>query len=143
MIGNQWKDFARNSNPNGDPTFEELLITSYYGRATDGFAPIGPAIVSKDEVADPYNLLMYTRQNGIERDRSYTNSMVVGIENTIEYLSQFMTLYPGTIIHMGAMGIDGITIHEDVRIGADEPVEVEIERVGRLRTYFDDKRKIV
>ena len=142
MIGNQWKDFAKNSNPNGDPTFEELLITSYCGRATDGFAPVGPAIASKDEVEDPYNLLMYTRQNDVELDRSYTNSMVVGIENTIGYLSQFMTLYPGTIIHMGTMGRDGITIPEDVRIGEDEYFEVEIESVGRLRTYFDDKRKI-
>ena len=143
MIGNQWKDFATRSNPEGVPTFEELLVTSYYGRGTDGFGPVGPTIATPDEVGDPYNLLMYTYQNGELRDRSYTNAMVVGIENTIEYLSGFMTLQPGSIIHMGTMGVDGITIPSGSRLQEQEYVEIHIERVGRLRTYFKDERQFM
>lgn len=141
MISNHWKVFAEASNPNGRADFKELLITSYYGRGTDGFAPVGPYITAKEDVGDPYNLMMFTRQNGVQRDRSYTNAMVVGIENTIEYLSRFMTLYPGSIIHMGTMGVDGITLPEDVKLGHDDFVEIEIERVGVLRTYFEDQRE--
>lgn len=142
MIGNQWKSFAENSSPLKNPTFTELLITSYYGRGTDGFAPVGPCIASLDEVGDPYNLLMLTGQNGRRRDRAYTNAMVVGIETTIAYLSRFMTLYPGTIIHMGTMGVDGITLPADRRIDEDDFVEIEIENIGVLKTYFEDQRKI-
>ncbi|HDL01887.1 MAG TPA: fumarylacetoacetate hydrolase family protein [candidate division Zixibacteria bacterium] len=141
MISNHWKAFTEVSSPNGNPDFKELLITSYYGRGTDGFAPVGPYIISKGDVGDPYNLMMFTRQNGVQRDRSYTNAMVVGIENTIEYLSRSITLYPGSIIHMGTMGIDGITIPEDIKLGHDDFVEVEIEKIGILRTYFEDRRK--
>ena len=141
MIGNQWKNFANQNNPNQNPTFHELLITSYYGRGTDGFAPIGPVIVSKSEITNPYDLLMYTSLNGNIMDRSHTNSMVVGIENTIEYLSQFMTLLPGTIIHMGTMGIDGITIPEDYFIEKNVSVDIEIEQIGKLSIFFCDKRE--
>jgi len=142
MISNHWKDFAYKHNPAGDPTFEELLITSYYGRGTDGFGPLGPYITSKEAVDDPYNLLMLSRHNEKQLDRSFTGAMIVGIEKSIEYLSGFMTLSPGSIIHMGTMGIDGITFAEDVKLGANDYVEIEIEKVGILRTYFDDKREI-
>jgi len=123
-------------------SFEELLITSYYGRGTDGFGPLGPYITSKEAVDDPYNLLMLSRHNEKQLDRSFTGAMIVGIEKSIEYLSGFMTLSPGSIIHMGTMGIDGITFAEDVKLGANDYVEIEIEKVGILRTYFDDKREI-
>ncbi len=142
MISNHWKDFATKSNPAGDPTFEDLLITSYYGRGTDGFGPLGPYITSKEAVDDPYNLLMFSRHNEKQLDRSVTGAMIVGIEKSIEYLSGFMTLSAGSIIHMGTMGLDGITFAEDVKLGANDYVEIEIEKVGILRTYFDDKREI-
>ena len=86
---------------------------------------------------------MYTRQNGIVRDRSYTNAMVVGIERAIAYLSTFMTLYPGSIIHMGTMGVDGVVLEADEKLSEDDYIELEIERVGTLRTYFDDHRESV
>jgi len=141
MISNHWKTFAVASNPDGTPDFKEFLITSYYGRGTDGFAPVGPYIKAKEDVGDPYNLMMFTRQNEMLRDRSYTNAMVVGIENAIEYLSHFMTLYPGSIIHMGTMGTDGITLSEDTKLTRDDYIEIEIEKIGVLLTYFDDQRK--
>lgn len=140
MISNHWKSYVQMHHPADSPAFMEHLITSYYGRGTDGFGPIGPWVVSKNEVNNPYNLLMTTKQNGIQRDRSFNNSMVVSIERTISYLSNYMTLLPGTIIHMGAMGVDGITLNADYQLGRDDYVEIEIEHIGALRTYFDDHR---
>jgi|GEM_PF-613654 len=142
MIGNQWKDFAVAHHPERQPTFYELLITSYYGRGSDGFAPTGPIIVTRDEIQDPYNLQMFTSFNGEVRDRSYTSAMIVGIEQAIAYLSQFMTLQPGSIIHMGTMGIDGITIDNNARLSDEDRVEIEIEKIGKLGICFEDHREV-
>ncbi len=141
MISNHWKDFASAHHPEHKPTFLELLVTSYYGRGTRGFAPIGPALVSRDEVGNPYDLMMYSRINGKTLDRSHSNAMVVGIEAAIEYLSSFMTLPAGSVLHMGTMGLDGITVAGDKKLSEGDCVELEIEKVGSLRTYFRDERR--
>lgn len=141
MISNHWKDFAASHHPECKPTFLELLVTSYYGRGTRGFAPMGPALVSRDEVGNPYDLLMYSRLNGKALDRSHSNAMVVGIEAAVEYLSGFMTLPAGSVLHMGTMGLDGITVAGDKKLTEGDCVELEIEKVGCLRTYFRDERR--
>lgn len=140
MISNHWKDFAQENNPQKSPAFLELLVTSYYGRGTRGFAPIGPYMVTKDMIPDPYNLLVHTRINHKDIDRSHTGAMVVGIEQAIEYLSQFMTLKAGSVIHMGTMGLDGVTLDAEVKLRSTDFVEMEIENLGILKTYFNDGR---
>lgn len=140
MISNYWKKFAREQNPNRSPEFYEYLINSYYGRGTKDFGPVGPLIISKDEVSDPYNILLYTKLNGKVLDRSYNNAMIFDIETVISRLSSLMTLKPGTIIHMGTMGIDGITIEENQKLSKNCYIEIEIENVGILKNYFDDRR---
>jgi 2-keto-4-pentenoate hydratase/2-oxohepta-3-ene-1,7-dioic acid hydratase in catechol pathway len=140
MISNCWKEFARERNPDRTPEFYEYLINSYYGRGTKDFGPVGPCIVSKDEVNDPYNILLYTKFNGKIMDRSYNNAMIFDIETVISRLSSFMTLRPGTVIHMGTMGIDGITIEETPNLNKNDYVEIEIENVGSLTNFFDDRR---
>lgn len=140
MISNSWKNFAVEQNPENAPTFYELLINSYYGRGTRHFGPVGPYIVSKEEVDDPYNLLLYTKLNGEVLDRSYNNAMILDINTVIHQLSSMMTLKPGSIIHMGTMGIDGITIKEDQKLSQNCRIEIEIENVGTLVNYFEDRR---
>jgi 2-keto-4-pentenoate hydratase/2-oxohepta-3-ene-1,7-dioic acid hydratase in catechol pathway len=140
MISNHWKDFASQMNPIHNPSFYEMLVTSYYGRGSDGFCPIGPSLVSKDRISNPYNLLMWTKISGKTRDRTHTNAMIVGIEKTISYLSSILPLEPGSIVHMGTMGIDGVTIPLESKLGTQDYVELKIEKIGELRTYFDDRR---
>ena len=142
MISNHWKNFAVNNSLDGTPSFEELLITSYYGRGTEGFCPCGPYIVSKDEIQDPYNLMVYTYINDELLDRSHTNAMVIGIEESIAYLSKFMKLKAGSIIHMGTMGVDGITISGQRKLNTEDNVRMNIESIGTLTTYFQDERKV-
>jgi 2-keto-4-pentenoate hydratase/2-oxohepta-3-ene-1,7-dioic acid hydratase in catechol pathway len=120
--------------------FTQRASTSYYSRSTDGFASIGPYVVSKDEVPDPYNLLVWNRLSGVQRERGLTQAMVNGIERTVSFLSRIFTLKPGMIFHMGTMGIDGYTVEADMRFGSEDYFEIEYETVGVLRNYIDDLR---
>jgi 2-keto-4-pentenoate hydratase/2-oxohepta-3-ene-1,7-dioic acid hydratase in catechol pathway len=140
MVTNRWKDdYTRNAD--SKPEFIDLCASSFYGRATDGFAPVGPYITTAEEVGDPYGLMVYSRLSGVLRDRSHTNAMIVGIDEAIGWLSRLVTLPPGTIIHMGTMGVDGYQVYPDQILGPDDYVEVEFERVGVLRNPIDDRRR--
>lgn len=140
MIGNCWQNFARDRHPEANPSRFELLVNSYYGRCTQNFGPVGPHIVTKDHVSDPYNLIKITRLSGEIKDRAFTNAMLIGIERGIHLLSKFIPLKAGSIVHMGTMGLDGITINDHDPLTKDDNIEIEIENVGVLRNYFLDHR---
>ena len=120
--------------------FTQRASTSYYSRSTDGFAAIGPYVVSKDEIPDPYNLMVWNRLSGVQRERGLTQAMVNGIERTVSFLSRIFTLQPGMIFHMGTMGIDGYTVEADMRFSNEDYFEIEYEGVGVLRNYIQDLR---
>jgi len=120
--------------------FTQRAATSYYSRSTDTFAAIGPWIVTKDEVPDPYNLMVWNRLSGIQRERAYTQAMVNSIERTVAFLSRIFELRPGMIFHMGTMGIDGFTLESDMLLGPNDYFEIEYERIGSLRCYVNDGR---
>jgi len=120
--------------------FTQRASTSYYSRSTDGFAAVGPYVVTKDEVPDPYNLMVWNRQTGVLRERGLTQAMVNGIERTVSFMSRIFTLQPGMIFHMGTMGIDGYTVEADMRLGPEDYFEIEYEGIGALRTYVNDPR---
>jgi 2-keto-4-pentenoate hydratase/2-oxohepta-3-ene-1,7-dioic acid hydratase in catechol pathway len=122
--------------------FTQRASTSYYSRATDSFAAVGPYIVTKDEVPDPYNLMVWNRLSGVQRERGYTQAMVNSIERTVSFLSHIFTLQPGMIFHMGTMGIDGYTVEADMALGSDDYFEIEYEGIGALRNYVNDLRKV-
>jgi 2-keto-4-pentenoate hydratase/2-oxohepta-3-ene-1,7-dioic acid hydratase in catechol pathway len=145
IVSNHWKDLYT-ENAGGDPAFIDLCASSFYGRATDGFAPMGPFITTAEEVGDPYGLLIYSRMStggtaaSVTRDRAHTNAMIVGIEEAIAWLSRLATLPPGTVIYMGTMGVDGYQVYPDQFFEPGGYVEVEYERVGVLRSPIDDRR---
>ena len=147
MCSDSWKTIALDGKPESmmheDITvFTARAATSYYSRSTDTFAAIGPWIVTKEEIRDPYNLLVYSRLSGVQRDRGYTQAMVNGIEQTLAFLSRMFTLQPGMIIHMGTMGIDGFTVESDMALSEDDYFEMEYEEIGALRNYVKDLRPI-
>ncbi|MBL8134067.1 MAG: fumarylacetoacetate hydrolase family protein [Anaerolineae bacterium] len=109
--------------------FEDAM-TSWGDKKSDSRFPIGPYLVTLDEVGNPYDLMIYTRQSGMLRDRSHTGAMHIGIERTISWLSSFRTLRPGDIIHMGTMGYDGSPFPVEPLAG--DVIESEIERLGVL-----------
>ena len=71
------------------------------GKGCDTFGPIGPYLVTRDEVPDPQNLDMWLDVNGERRQRGNTSTMVFGCAHLVSYVSQFMTLMPGDIITTG------------------------------------------
>ncbi|WP_425252327.1 fumarylacetoacetate hydrolase family protein [Janthinobacterium sp. NFX145] len=71
------------------------------GKGCDTFGPIGPWLVTSDEVTDPQNLGLWLEVNGKRVQDGNTRTMVFGVANLVSYISRFMTLYPGDIISTG------------------------------------------
>lgn len=71
------------------------------GKGCDTFGPIGPWLVTRDEVPDPQNLDMYLNVNGIRMQSGNTRTMIFSVARIVSYLSHFMTLLPGDIIATG------------------------------------------
>lgn len=122
------QDYHAQSEPRD--WFEDAM-TSWGDKKSDARFPMGPYLVTPDEVGNPYDLMIYTRQSGQLRDRSHTGAMHIGIERTISWLSSFRALRAGDVIHMGTMGYDGSPFPEQIL--ANDVIESEIERVGILR----------
>ena len=71
------------------------------GKSFDTFAPVGPCLVTKDEIADPHNLAMWLEVNGKRMQTGNTNTMIFGVQKLVSYLSYFVTLMPGDIVSTG------------------------------------------
>ena len=71
------------------------------GKSADTFGPIGPWLVTKDEVPDPQNLNIWLKVNGQQRQNGTTNTMIFTVAHIVSYLSRFISLHPGDIISTG------------------------------------------
>ena len=71
------------------------------GKSCDTFCPIGPWLVTADEVPDPGKLQLWTEVNGERRQNSHTGYLIFGVDEIVSYVSQFMTLLPGDVIPTG------------------------------------------
>jgi len=92
----------------------------------DTFAPIGPFIVTGDEIGDPMSLSLSLSVNGEVRQSSRTSEMIFDVPSVVEYISSFTTLEPGALIAMGTPEKIGQLHDGDV-------VEATVERIGTLR----------
>ena len=102
------------------------------GKGFDTFCPLGPAIVTPDELADPQALSIRTILNGREMQRAHTSDMVFSIATLIEFLSQDVTLLPGTVILTGTPGGIGGTRKPPIWLKNGDQVTIEIESIGSL-----------
>lgn len=120
---------------------------SWGGKMADAHCTVGPWLTTREEIGNVYDLLVYTKMAGKNRDRAHTAGMLIGVERTIQWYSSFATLYPGDIIHMGTLGTDGLRLTEDQRFSGPEcTIEAEIEAVGTVKSpvlnrNFGDWRK--
>jgi 2-keto-4-pentenoate hydratase/2-oxohepta-3-ene-1,7-dioic acid hydratase in catechol pathway len=71
------------------------------GKGCDTFGPVGPWLVTADEISDPQNLDMWLEVNGKRFQNGSTRTMVFGVAQLVSYISRFMTLYPGDLISTG------------------------------------------
>jgi 2-keto-4-pentenoate hydratase/2-oxohepta-3-ene-1,7-dioic acid hydratase in catechol pathway len=102
------------------------------GKSFDTFAPLGPAIVTKDEIPSPNSLRIATRVNGKTRQSSSTSDMLFDVPTLVEFLSGSTTLYPGTVILTGTPQGVGMAMNPPQYLAAGDFVEIEIEKIGVL-----------
>ncbi|MDP2493816.1 fumarylacetoacetate hydrolase family protein [Shimia thalassica] len=103
------------------------------GKSCDGFGPIGPWLVTPDEVQDPQNLDLSLNLNGARMQTGNTQSMVFSVAHIISYLSQMMTLHPGDVIATGTPPGVGMGMKPPVYLKAGDVMDLEIEGLGRQR----------
>lgn len=105
----------------------------YFGKSLDGFTPLGPCIVTKDDLPNVENLRITSRLNGEVRQDSNTGLMITKIADVIEELSAGMTLKAGTIIATGTPGGVGMGFVPPRFMKPGDVIECEIEGIGVLR----------
>ncbi len=103
------------------------------GKSCDTFGPIGPWLVTRDEVADPQNLPMWLSVNGETMQNGSTRTMVYGAAFLVSYLSQFMSLHPGDIISTGTPPGVGMGMKPPRYLKPGDIVELGIEGLGTQR----------
>jgi 2-keto-4-pentenoate hydratase/2-oxohepta-3-ene-1,7-dioic acid hydratase in catechol pathway len=103
------------------------------GKTFDTFAPVGPQLVTPDEVGDPHKLGIRLRLNGQTMQDSSTSQLVFGVDELIAYLSQVFTLEPGDLIFTGTPPGVGMARKPPVWLKPGDTVEVEIDKLGTLK----------
>lgn len=114
-----------------DIQFKDKQFTR--GKGIDTFAPCGPWITTKDEIADPQNLRIITKVNGEVRQDSSSSNMVIPIRRIISALSVTMTLEPGDIISTGTPAGVAMSMKEPRYLKHGDFVEISIEKLGTIR----------
>jgi 2,4-diketo-3-deoxy-L-fuconate hydrolase len=103
------------------------------GKSNDTFAPLGPFMATKDEIADPHNLRLWLKVNDEMLQDSNTDDMVFKIPTLVSYLSQFMTLLPGDVISTGTPFGVGLGFKPPRYLKAGDVVELGIDGLGTQR----------
>lgn len=105
----------------------------YRGKSFDGFAPMGPAVVTSDQIDDQFPLRIRTWVNGALFQDATTDQMIRGIAELIAFSSRGITLAPGDVILTGTPGGVGFVADPPQHLSPGDVVEVEITGIGRLR----------
>ena len=103
------------------------------GKSCDTFGPIGPYIVTKDEVEDPQNLKLWLDLNGKRMQDGSTNTMVYGVNFLVSYLSKFMSLQPGDVISTGTPPGVGMGLNPQVWLKPGDEMRLGIEGLGEQK----------
>lgn len=103
------------------------------GKSCDSFGPVGPWLVTADEVDDPQNLRLWAEVNGARRQDGCTATMIFGVRFLVAYLSRFMSLYPGDVIATGTPPGVGLGMTPPVFLQAGDVVRLGVEGLGEQR----------
>lgn len=109
------------------------------GKSPDTFMPMGPYLLTADEVADPHTLDISLTLNGETRQKSNTSNLIFKIPFLISYLSQTMTLNPGDILSTGTPGGVGVYSNPQVLLKPGDTVSVTIAGLGTLTNTCEQK----
>lgn len=108
------------------------------GKSCDTFGPIGPWMVSADEIDDPQNLNMWLDVNGERRQSGNSDTMIFGVAHLVSYLSRHFSLYPGDIISTGTPPGVGAGLKPPVFLKSGDVVTLSIDGLGEQRQVCRD-----
>jgi 2-keto-4-pentenoate hydratase/2-oxohepta-3-ene-1,7-dioic acid hydratase in catechol pathway len=112
------------------------------GKSFDTFCPLGPVLVTADEITDPQTLQVKSILNNDVMQNANTSDMIFSVAELIEYLSDSTTLLPGTVILTGTPSGVGFVRKPPVYLNAGDTIEIEIDRIGNLtNTVVAEKSK--
>jgi len=103
------------------------------GKSADTFAPCGPWLLTRDELADPNSLRLWTRVNGEIRQDSNTSDMLANVPQIVAYISRFMTLLPGDVVATGTPSGVGMGMKPPQFLKPGDLVECGVEGLGEIR----------
>ncbi len=103
------------------------------GKSCDNFGPLGPWLVTRDEVEDPQDLAMWLEVNGERMQQGSSRTMVYGVAHVVSYLSQFMTLHPGDVISTGTPPGVGMGMKPPRYLAPGDVVTLGIDGLGAQR----------
>ena len=118
--------------------YQKFSVTS--GKNFPGTGPLGPWIVTADEIPNPTSLTLTTRLNGQQMQRSGTDQMIYSVPQIISFCSEFTALHPGDVIATGTPEGVGHGRKPPLWMKAGDVLEVEITSFGTLRTHIVDER---
>ena len=100
------------------------------GKSADTFGPIGPWLVTRDEVPDPQNLRLWLKVNGKQYQNGSTSTMIFGVAHLVSYISRFMSLQPGDIISTGTPPGVGLGQKPPVYLRPGDQIHLGIDGLG-------------
>ena len=103
------------------------------GKSLDGFCPMGPCIVTQDELGDASKLKMHTKVNGVLKQESSTSKMIFNVRKIVSFLSKSFTLEPGDVVATGTPSGVGFVRKPPEFLKAGDRLELYIEKIGYLR----------
>ncbi|MGH0036217.1 MAG: fumarylacetoacetate hydrolase family protein [Myxococcota bacterium] len=114
--------------------YQKVRGQAFIGKSCDGFAPMGPVLVTRDELPEPQKLRLTTTVSGERRQDGSTAEMIFPVAEVIAFASRLMTLEPGDVILTGTPSGVGAAADPPRWLADGDVVDVEIEGIGRLRT---------
>ncbi|ALS20492.1 5-carboxymethyl-2-hydroxymuconate isomerase [Paenibacillus naphthalenovorans] len=143
VIGKRARNVSRDNALNyvagytvaNDVTYRDIqrrTLQWLQGKTVEGSLPLGPWLITADELGDPSGLEVVLTVNGEERQRSNTANLVFTVPYLVEFLSNLMTLEPGDLILTGTPGGVGVARDPQVFLKDGDVVRVEIDRIGVL-----------
>jgi len=136
IAAKSWQDYVFGYTILNDVSARDIqLATSQWtlGKSLSTFAPLGPHIVTRDEVPDPHVLEIRLSIGGEMLQHSNTREFIFGVPELIEYISRFVTLEPGDIISTGTPSGVGLGRKPPRWLRPGDEVVIEIDRIGVLR----------
>lgn len=128
-------DYVAGYTITNDVTYRDIqrrTLQWMQGKAVDGSAPMGPWLITSDELTDPSGLEIVLTVNGEERQRSNTSNHVFTVQKLVAFLSNLMTLEPGDVILTGTPGGVGVAMDPPSFLKDGDVVKIEVDKIGAL-----------